>query len=134
MKYIYVELWCRWTQMSFFPITKLLIAQDETCSWLRKQSTILWACLEVEPPWDWYYRISNFHILMILLQVDPAFGNELEIICEGCYKIEDTSIFAWFSIPNIEHYHWLQSSICQLPLNSKVDNFIRTIQHILNFL
>lgn len=50
MKYIYVELWCRWTQMSFFPITKLLIAQDETCSWLRKQSTILWACLEVEPP------------------------------------------------------------------------------------
>ncbi len=48
---------------------------------------------------------------MILLQVDPAFGNELEIICEGCYKIEDTSIFAWFSILKVGHYHWLRGLI-----------------------
>jgi len=42
-----------------------------------------------------------------LLQVDPAFGDELEISCEGYYEIEDTSIFAWFSIPSSGHYRWL---------------------------
>ncbi len=42
MTYISVELWCRWTQMSFFPIIKHLIAQDETQSWLRKQATVVW--------------------------------------------------------------------------------------------
>jgi hypothetical protein len=32
---------------------------------------------------------------MILLQVDPTFGDELETIYEGCYEIKNTSIFAW---------------------------------------
>jgi len=31
---------------------------------------------------------------MILLQIDPAFGDEPETICEGYYKIKDTFIFA----------------------------------------
>jgi hypothetical protein len=31
--------------------------------------------------------------LVILLQVNPAFGDELEIVYEGCYEIEDTFIF-----------------------------------------
>ncbi len=45
------------------------------------------ARLEVEPPWAWYYCISpNFRILMILLQIDPTFGDEPEIVCEGYYE------------------------------------------------
>jgi hypothetical protein len=37
----------------------------------------------------WYYQISqNFHTLVILLQVDLAFGNELGFFYEGFYKIE----------------------------------------------
>jgi len=53
------------------------------------------ACLEVEPPRAWYYRISpNSRTLVILLQVDLASGDEPETICEGCYETEDTSIFA----------------------------------------
>jgi hypothetical protein len=53
------------------------------------------ARLEIEPPWAWYYRISpNSHTLVILLQVDPASGDEPETICEGCYETEDSSIFA----------------------------------------
>jgi hypothetical protein len=48
---------------------------------------------------------------MILLQVDLAFGDELEIICEGCYKIKNTSIFAWSSIPGVGHYRWLRGPI-----------------------
>ncbi len=52
------------------------------------------AHLEVEPPQAQYYRISpNSRTLVILLQVDPAFGDEPETICEGCYETEDTSIF-----------------------------------------
>jgi hypothetical protein len=52
--------------------------------------------LEVEPPRAWYYRISpNFRTLVILLQVDPASGDEPETVCEGCYDTEDTSIFTW---------------------------------------
>jgi hypothetical protein len=51
--------------------------------------------LEVEPLRAWYYRISpNSRTLVILLQVDPASGDELETVCEGYYEIEDTSIFA----------------------------------------
>ncbi len=63
------------------------------------------ARLEVEPPRAWYYRISpNSRTLVILLQVHPASGDEPEIVCEGCYETEDTSIFAWFSIPGVGHY------------------------------
>jgi len=93
------------------------------------------ARLEVEPPRAWYYRISsNFHTLVILLQVDLAFGDEPETICEGCYDTEDTSIFAWSSVPSVGHYRWLRGPIHRLPPNSKVDYLIRTIRRILNFL
>ncbi len=91
--------------------------------------------LEVEPPQAWYYRIfPNSRTLVLLLQVDPASGDELEIVCEACYKIEDTSIFTWSSIFGIGHYHWLHGPIHRLPLNSKADYLVRTIQHILDFL
>jgi len=63
------------------------------------------ARLEVEPPRAWHYRISpNSRTLVILLQVNPASGDEPEIICEGYYETEDTSIFAWSSVPDVGHY------------------------------
>ncbi len=71
---------------------------------------------------------------MILLQVDHASGDELETIYEGCYEIENNSIFVWSSVPDIEHYRWLRSLIRRLPLNSKVDYLVRTISHVLDFL
>ncbi len=93
------------------------------------------ARLEVEPPRAWYYRISpNSRTLVILLQVDPASGDEFETICEGCYETEDTSIFAWSSVPDVGHYRWLRGPIRRLPPNSKVDYLVRTIRHILDFL
>jgi hypothetical protein len=56
------------------------------------------ACLEVEPLQTWYYRIlPNSRTLVILLQVDPASSDEPETVYEGCYEIEDTSIFAYSS-------------------------------------
>jgi hypothetical protein len=92
-------------------------------------------CLEVEPPRAWYYRISpNSHTLVILLQVDPTSGDELEIVCEGCYKIEDTSIFAWSLVLGVGHYRWLCGPIRQLPPNGKVDDLVRTIRRVLDFL
>jgi hypothetical protein len=46
--------------------------------------------LEVEPPQAWYYRISpNSHTLVILLQVDPASGDQPKTIYEGCYEIKN---------------------------------------------
>jgi len=70
------------------------------------------ARLEVEPPRAWYYCISpNSRTLVILLQVNSASGDKPEIVCEGCYKTKDTSIFAWSSIPGIGHYRWLCSPI-----------------------
>jgi hypothetical protein len=53
------------------------------------------ARLEVEPLQTWYYHISpNSCTLVILLQVNPAFGDEPKTIYEGCYETKDTSIFA----------------------------------------
>jgi hypothetical protein len=93
------------------------------------------ARLEIEPPQAWYYRISpNSRTLVILLQVDPASDDEPETVCEGCYETEDTSIFAWSSVPDVGHYHWLRGPICRLPPNSKADYLVCTIQRILNFL
>ncbi len=93
------------------------------------------ARLEVEPPQAWYYRISlNSRTLVILLQVDPASGDEPEIVCEGCYETEDTSIFAWSSVPGVGHYRWLRGPIRRLPPNSKANNLVRTIRRILDFL
>ncbi len=52
-------------------------------------------CLEVESSRAWYYRIfPNSRTLVILLQVDPASGDEPKTICDGCYNTKDTSIFA----------------------------------------
>jgi hypothetical protein len=93
------------------------------------------ARLEVEPPRAWYYRISpNSRTLVILLQVDPASGDEPETVCEGCYETEDTSIFAWSSVPGVGHYRWLRGPIRRLPPNSKADYLVRTIRRILDFL
>jgi hypothetical protein len=69
---------------------------------------------------------------MILLQVDPTFGNEPITVCEGCYETENTSIFAWSSILDIGHYCWLHGLIRRLPLNSKADYLVRTIRRILD--
>jgi hypothetical protein len=69
--------------------------------------------LEVEALQTWYYCIfSNFGTLVILLKVDPIFGDELEIVCKGFYKTKDTCIFAWSSIPDIRHYCWLRGLTC----------------------
>jgi hypothetical protein len=93
------------------------------------------ACLKVEPPRAWYYPIfPNSRTLVILLQVDLASRDELETVYEVCYEIEDTSIFAWSLVLNVGHYHWLRGPICQLPLNSRADYLVRTIQRILDFL
>ncbi len=71
---------------------------------------------------------------MILLQVDPASGDEPETVYESCYETEDTSIFAWSLVPGVGHYRWLGSPIRRLLPNSKVDYLVRTIRCILNFL
>jgi hypothetical protein len=71
---------------------------------------------------------------VILLQVDPASGDELETVCEGYYETEDTSIFAWSLVPDVGHYHWLCGLIHRLPPNSKADYLVRTIRCILHFL
>ncbi len=93
------------------------------------------ACYEVNPPQAWYYHISpNSRTLVILLQVDLAFGDEPDIIYEACYKTKDTFIFAWFSILNVGHYHWLCGPIRQLPPNSKTDYLVHTIRRMLDFL
>jgi len=93
------------------------------------------ACLEVEPSRTWYYCISsNFHTLLILLQVDPTFGDESKTVCEGCYETEDNFIFTWSLVPGLGHYCWLHGLIHQLLLNSKADYLVRIIRHILNFL
>jgi hypothetical protein len=92
------------------------------------------ARLEVEPSRAWYYRIfPNSRTLVILLQVDPASSDEPETVCEGCYGTEDTSIFAWSSVPGVGHYRWLRGLIRQLPPNSKADYLVRTIRRILDF-
>ncbi len=82
--------------------------------------------LEFDIPWDWYYLLhfSEFSHL----------GDEPETVYEGCYKTEDTFIFAWSSILNVGHYRWFHGSIRQLPPNSKGDYLVHTIQRILNFL
>jgi hypothetical protein len=93
------------------------------------------ARLEVEPPRASYYHSSpNSRTLVILLQVDPASGDEPETVCEGCYETEDISIFAWFLVPDVGHYCWLRGPIRRLPPNSKADYLVRTIRRILDFL
>ncbi len=93
------------------------------------------SCFEIKLLQAWYYLIFlNSHTLVILLQVHLAFGNELKTIYEGIYEIEDTSIFAWFSILNVGHYHWLHNPINWLPPNNKANYLVHTIRNILNFL
>ncbi len=71
---------------------------------------------------------------MILLQVDPVFGDEPKIVYKSFYETKDTSIFAWSLMFDIRHYRWLCDSICWLSPNNKVNYLIHIIQRILNFL
>ncbi len=90
--------------------------------------------LKVEPPQAWYYQnFPNSRTLVILLQVDLASNDELEIVREDFYKTKNTLVFAWFSIFGVErgHYYWLRGLIHQLSPNNKVDYLVHTIQHIL---
>jgi len=64
---------------------------------------------------------------VILLQGDPVSGDEPKTIYEGCYETENTFIFAWSSIPDVGHYHWLHGPIRQLALNNKAYYLVRTI-------
>ncbi len=90
--------------------------------------------IEIEPLQIWYYRIfPNSHTLVILLQVDPISGDEPKTVYEVLYQIKNISIFAWFSIFDVGHYHWLHSLICRIPLN-KAYYLVHTIKHILDFL
>ncbi len=92
-------------------------------------------CFEVEPPRAWYYHISpNSRTLVILLQVNPASGDEPKTVCEGCYETKNIFIFAWSSIPGVGHYRWLHGLICRLPLSNKANYLVRTIRRIQNFL
>jgi hypothetical protein len=82
-----------------------------------------------------YYLIfPNFCTLVILLQVDPASGDEPEIVCEGCYEIKYISIFTWSLVLGIGHYRWLRGLIRRLPLNNKADYLVCTVRRILIFL
>ncbi len=93
------------------------------------------ACLEVEPPRAWYYRISSTsRTLVILLQVDPAFGDEPKTVYEDYYETENIFIFIWSSVPGVGHYRWLCGLICRLPPNSKANYLVHTIRRILDFL
>ncbi len=65
---------------------------------------------------------------MILLQVDLTSGDELKIVCEGCYEIEDAPIFVWSWIPDIGHYYLLRDSIRWLLPDSTANYLIHTIQ------
>ncbi len=70
------------------------------------------ARLEVDPLRAWYYRISpNSLTLVILLQINPASGDEPKIVYEGYYETKNTSIFAWSSIPGVGHYCWMRGLI-----------------------
>ncbi len=92
-------------------------------------------CFEVEPPRAWYYHISpNSRTLVILLQVNPASGDEPKTVCEGCYETKNIFIFVWSSIPGVGHYRWLRGLICRLPLSNKANYLVRTIRRIQNFL
>jgi hypothetical protein len=71
---------------------------------------------------------------VILLQVNPSFGDEPKTIYEGCYETKDAFIFAWSSILGVGHYRWLRDLIHRLPLNNKADYLVRTIQCILDLL
>jgi len=71
---------------------------------------------------------------MILLQVDPAPGDEFEIVYEGYYETKNTSIFAWSSIPGVGHYCWLCDPIRRLPPNSITNYLTHIIRCILDFL
>jgi len=96
---------------------------------------VVCARFEVDPLQAWYYHISsNFHTLVILLQVDLISGDEYETVCEGCYEIEDTSISTWFSILGVGHYRWLRGLIRRLLPNNKANYLVRTIRRILDFL
>jgi hypothetical protein len=101
--------------------------------WRTPTSISVCSSLSWTPSGLVFHISPNSRTLVILLQVNLAFGDELEIVCEGFYDTGDTSIFAWSLVLSVGHYHWLRGPIRRLPPNSKANHLIRTIQRILYF-
>jgi len=59
-----------------------------------------------------YYIYPNSGTLVILLQFNPTFGDEIEIAFKSSYETKNISIFAWSSIFGVGHYCWSCGSIC----------------------
>jgi hypothetical protein len=108
--FLSLELWCRvWPCFtgpqaaqgnekpppeSFLDLTLTQHLHDEDSKSQKVRTR-----LEIKPFRAWYYCISsNSRTLVILLQIDPAFGDEPKTVYEGCYETADISIFAWFLI------------------------------------
>jgi hypothetical protein len=108
---------------------------NATSSWWRT-----WNSRGACSSWNWtpsrliLWYFSKLSHPCDLVTSHPASSDEFKTVCENCYEIEDTSIFAWFSISDVKHYWWLRGPIRRLPLNSKVDYLVCTICRILDFL
>jgi hypothetical protein len=65
--------------------------------------------------------------LTILLEVELAINDNLELFYDDIYEGDEAKVLACSLTPSIGHYHWLHCQINQLPSNRKTKHLIQII-------
>jgi hypothetical protein len=72
--------------------------------------------------------LPNLHALAIYLGLVPTLGTKLERLDECQCEDDDVHFFGRTWVFDDGHYCWLKGSINALPMEQKVEYFVRTIR------
>ena len=79
-------------------------------------------------------RIPSTRSVVIVLEVEPAYGDRPEAIFEGRFTNEDTEVQAWSMVEGVGHYRWLQGPMRLLTRERQLEFIAETMRHLFDFL
>ncbi len=57
---------------------------------------------------------ANACSLVLMLEVELTIINEPKIMYEGVFEGNEATMLIWSTVPEIEHYWWLQGSMLKI--------------------
>ena len=79
-------------------------------------------------------RIPSNRLLVIVFEIEPAFGGLPEGVFARQFHNEETEVQAWSEVEGVGHYRWLQGSMNHLPREQQLEFIADVMRQIFIFL
>ena len=79
-------------------------------------------------------RIPSNRLLVIVLEVEPAYAGQPEDVFAGQFHNKDTEVHACSEVEGVGHYRWLQGPMDHLPREQQLEFIADAIRQIFIFL